>query len=83
MVVFQGNVLVLAAGSCGFESPIPGLPEYGFSSYHLYEAIALDDHLHGLANKPLVRRGIRSSLREPVSLVLRLRLYSQRVYRKS
>jgi len=44
--------LVLASGSRGFQPPIPGLSEYGFSSNHLDEAIILDRHLHSLAAQP-------------------------------
>lgn len=44
--------LVLAAGSTGFQPPIPGLVEYGHSTTQLDDAVALDDHLHGLASRP-------------------------------
>ncbi|MBB5704249.1 NADH dehydrogenase [Ochrobactrum daejeonense] len=44
--------LVLAAGSRGFQPPIPGLEEYGFASNHLEEAVILDQHLHRLADHP-------------------------------
>ncbi|OHT19133.1 NAD(P)/FAD-dependent oxidoreductase [Edaphosphingomonas haloaromaticamans] len=44
--------LVLAAGSDGFAPPIPGLAEFGFAATQLDEAVALDRHLHALAEKP-------------------------------
>ncbi len=44
--------LVLAAGSLGFQPPIPGLEEYGFASNHLDEAVILDQHLHRLVDRP-------------------------------
>lgn len=44
--------LVLAAGSDGFVPPIPGLAEFGFAATQLAEAVALDRHLHALAEKP-------------------------------
>ncbi|MGE6784192.1 NAD(P)/FAD-dependent oxidoreductase [Ensifer adhaerens] len=44
--------LVLAAGSDGFTPPIPGLAEFGFAATQLAEAVALDRHLHALAEKP-------------------------------
>lgn len=44
--------LILAAGSNGFTPPIPGLAEFGFASTQLEEAVTLDYHLHGLAQKP-------------------------------
>lgn len=44
--------LVLASGSRLFRPAIPGLAEYGFSVDQLDEAIALDRHLHGLADRP-------------------------------
>ncbi|WP_268814704.1 NAD(P)/FAD-dependent oxidoreductase [Sinorhizobium meliloti] len=44
--------LVLAAGSDGFTPPIPGLYEFGFAATQLAEAVALDRHLHALAEKP-------------------------------
>ena len=43
--------LVLAAGSDGFTPPIPGLAEFGFAATQLAEAVALDRHLHALAEK--------------------------------
>ncbi|MFQ6186275.1 NAD(P)/FAD-dependent oxidoreductase [Sinorhizobium meliloti] len=43
--------LILAAGSNGFTPPIPGLAEFGFASTQLEEAVTLDYHLHGLAQK--------------------------------
>jgi NADH:ubiquinone reductase (H+-translocating) len=45
--------LVLATGSRLFRPPIPGLTEYGFSVDQIEDAIALDRHLHGLAERPL------------------------------
>lgn len=44
--------LVLAAGSDGFAPPIQGLAEFGFAATQLHEAVALDRHLHALAEKP-------------------------------
>jgi len=44
--------LVIAAGSHGFQPPIPGLAEFGFTSNALDEAVALDRHLHDLAKRP-------------------------------
>jgi NADH dehydrogenase len=44
--------LVLAAGSDGFTPPIPGLAEFGFAATQLAEAVALDRHLHALAERP-------------------------------
>lgn len=44
--------LILAAGSDGFAPPIPGLAEFGFAATQLAEAVALDRHLHALAQKP-------------------------------
>lgn len=44
--------LVLASGSRLFRPAIPGLAEYGFSVDQLDEAITLDRHLHGLAERP-------------------------------
>lgn len=44
--------LVLAAGSDGFAPPIPGLAEFGFAATQLAEAVALDRHLHALAERP-------------------------------
>jgi NADH dehydrogenase len=44
--------LVLAAGSRGFKPDIPGLAKYGFTVDQLDDAIALDHHLHALANRP-------------------------------
>ncbi|KQX25017.1 MULTISPECIES: NAD(P)/FAD-dependent oxidoreductase [unclassified Sphingomonas] len=43
--------LVLAAGSEGFSPPIPGLAEFGFAATQLDEAVMLDRHLQGLAEK--------------------------------
>ncbi|WP_314947718.1 NAD(P)/FAD-dependent oxidoreductase [Bradyrhizobium cosmicum] len=46
--------LVVATGSRLFRPNIPGLAEYGFSVDSLDDAIALDKHLHGLAERPAV-----------------------------
>ena len=44
--------LVLASGSEGFRPPIPGLAEFGHSATTLDDAVALDRHLHALADRP-------------------------------
>ncbi|WP_426610351.1 NAD(P)/FAD-dependent oxidoreductase [Bradyrhizobium sp. McL0616] len=44
--------LVIATGSRLFRPNIPGLAEHGFSVDSLDDAIALDRHLHGLADRP-------------------------------
>ena len=44
--------LVVATGSRLFRPNIPGLAEHGFSVDNLDDAIALDKHLHGLADRP-------------------------------
>jgi len=44
--------LVLAAGSQGFQPPIPGLAEHGHSTTQLDDAVKLDRHLHALASQP-------------------------------
>jgi NADH:ubiquinone reductase (H+-translocating) len=44
--------LVVATGSQLFRPNIPGLAEHGFSVDDLDDAIALDRHLHGLADRP-------------------------------
>jgi len=44
--------LVVATGSRLFRPDIPGLAEHGFSVDNLDDAIALDKHLHALADKP-------------------------------
>ncbi|MBN8955703.1 MAG: NAD(P)/FAD-dependent oxidoreductase [Rhizobiales bacterium] len=44
--------LVLAIGSRLFRPNIPGLAEYGFSVDQLDDAVALDRHLHSLADRP-------------------------------
>src|SRR5262245_43320946 len=44
--------LVLAAGSFGAKPDIPGLAKYGFTVDQVDDAIALDRHLHALANRP-------------------------------
>jgi NADH:ubiquinone reductase (H+-translocating) len=47
--------LVVAAGSRLFRPMIPGLAEHAFSVDQLDDAIALDRHLHGLADRPASR----------------------------
>jgi NADH dehydrogenase len=47
--------LVVATGSRLFRPNIPGLAEHGFSVDQLDDAIALDRHLHGLADRPASR----------------------------
>jgi NADH dehydrogenase len=44
--------LVIATGSRLFRPNVPGLAEHGFSVDQLDDAIALDKHLHGLADRP-------------------------------
>jgi NADH:quinone reductase (non-electrogenic) len=44
--------LVVAAGGRLFRPSIPGLAEHGFSVDQLDDAIALDRHLHSLADRP-------------------------------
>ncbi len=44
--------LVMATGSRLFRPNIPGLAEHGFSVDQLDDAIALDRHLHSLADRP-------------------------------
>jgi NADH dehydrogenase len=44
--------LIVAAGSHGFQPPIPGLSDFGHSVTDRDGAIALDKHLHGLAERP-------------------------------
>src|SRR5262245_52087681 len=44
--------LVVATGSRLFRPNIPGLAEHGLSVDNLDDAIALDRHLHGLADRP-------------------------------
>jgi len=44
--------LVVATGSRLFRPDIPGLAEHGFSVDSLDDAVALDKHLHGLAQRP-------------------------------
>ena len=46
--------VVIATGSRLFRPNIPGLAERGFSVDSLDDAIALDKHLHGLADRPAV-----------------------------
>lgn len=44
--------LVVASGSRLFRPNIPGLAEHSFSVDSLEDAVALDKHLHGLAQRP-------------------------------
>ena len=44
--------LIVATGSRLFRPNIPGLAEHGFSVDNLDDAIKLDKHLHGLADRP-------------------------------
>ena len=44
--------LVLATGSRLFRPDIPGLAKHGFSVDQLDEAVALDRHIHSLADRP-------------------------------
>src|SRR5438105_2087516 len=46
--------LVVATGSRLFRPNIPGLAEHGFSVDSLDDAVTLDKHLHGLADRPAV-----------------------------
>ncbi|MBR1127325.1 NAD(P)/FAD-dependent oxidoreductase [Bradyrhizobium iriomotense] len=46
--------LVIATGSRLFRPNIPGLAEHSFSVDSLNDAVALDKHLHGLADRPAV-----------------------------
>ncbi len=46
--------LVVATGSRLFRPNIPGLADHGFSVDSLDDAIALDKHLHGLADGPAI-----------------------------
>src|SRR5258707_6233219 len=46
--------LVMASGSLLFRPNIPGLAQHGFSVDSLDDAIALDKHLHGLADRPAI-----------------------------
>ncbi|MBB4371996.1 NADH dehydrogenase [Bradyrhizobium sp. cir1] len=48
--------LVIATGSRLFRPNIPGLAEHGFSVDSLDDAVALDKHLHALADRPAVNR---------------------------
>ncbi|MBR0796253.1 NAD(P)/FAD-dependent oxidoreductase [Bradyrhizobium jicamae] len=50
--VLSYDRLVVATGSRLFRPNIPGLAEHGFSVDQLDDAIALDKHLHGLADRP-------------------------------
>jgi NADH dehydrogenase len=45
---------VVAAGSRLFRPNIPGLAEHGFSVDSLDDAVALDKHLHALADRPAI-----------------------------
>jgi NADH dehydrogenase len=45
--------LVIATGSELFRPPIPGLKEHSFSVDNLDDAMKLDRHLHGLADRPV------------------------------
>jgi NADH dehydrogenase len=45
--------LVVATGSQLFRPSIPGLADHGFSVDTLDDAVALDQHLHGLSRRPL------------------------------
>ncbi|WP_428674435.1 NAD(P)/FAD-dependent oxidoreductase [Reyranella sp.] len=51
----QYDRLVLATGSRLFRPDIPGLAAHAFSVDQLDDAIALDRHLHGLADRPVSR----------------------------
>src|SRR5882672_7378534 len=51
---FSYNRLVVATGSRLFRPNIPGLAEHGFSVDSLDDAIALDKHLHSLADRPAI-----------------------------
>ena len=44
--------LVVATGSHGFQPPIPGLSDFGHSVTDFEGAVALDRHLHALAERP-------------------------------
>jgi NADH dehydrogenase len=44
--------LVIASGSEGVRPPIPGLAEFAHSATALEDAVALDRHLHALADRP-------------------------------
>ncbi len=48
--------LVVASGSRLFRPNIPGLAAHGFSVDSLDDAVALDQHLHGLAGRPATDR---------------------------
>lgn len=47
--------LVVAAGSHGFQPPIPGLADFGHSVTDRNGAVALDKHLYALAERPASR----------------------------
>ncbi|OJY61903.1 MAG: FAD-dependent oxidoreductase [Sphingobium sp. 66-54] len=47
--------LVVSAGSHGFQPPIPGLADFGHSVTDRDGAVALDKHLHALAERPASR----------------------------
>ncbi|GGN54116.1 pyridine nucleotide-disulfide oxidoreductase [Novosphingobium indicum] len=44
--------LVVATGSHGFQPPIPGLSDFGHNVTDFEGAVALDRHLHALAERP-------------------------------
>lgn len=44
--------LIIAAGSRSFQPPIPGLSDFGHSVTDRDGAVALDEHLRGLAERP-------------------------------
>lgn len=44
--------LVVATGSQLFRPPVPGLTEFGFSVDQIDDAVALDRHIHALADRP-------------------------------
>ena len=50
--VLSYDRLVVATGSRLFRPNIPGLAEHGFAVDQLDDAIALERHLHGLAERP-------------------------------
>jgi NADH:ubiquinone reductase (H+-translocating) len=50
--VMSYDRLVVAAGSHGFQPPIPGLADFGFAVSDFDGAAALDRHLNSLAGRP-------------------------------
>lgn len=50
--ILRYDRLVVAAGSRGFQPPIPGLADYGHSVNERDAAVALDRHLQALAERP-------------------------------